>query len=996
MIRALVWKETREQGVIVGALAVLGVAVLLAVGILNREGRDSFDPSRIVLTDPGALAVVMLTVTAGAVVGGTLFAAEKENGTDVFLSLLPVRRRGVWAGKMLAGGVLVLVVAAMLTAVAAPLGLLGRGEVLWYCIIGLPTLALAAFAWGSVGSILTRSSLAAAGLGSLFLALAAVLLLPLAAVVLYFAYSRLARWIPWVGLEWGVAIGSSVLFTLLVLPALVSLRLYTRPDRDRLRRAVRGQSGGTAKPPRTSQPGLLARLTSGFRAAVWMNIRQQRRFTLVLCAVGLVSGFGMIVPSAPFAAVWPPASLLLAVLVGTLGWYDEQASGAKRFWLERRLPVARLWWAKVLVGLFACLLVMVVTLAPAAVKAWLARRDDFAQPSFLLTEFRFPLVTFLLLWPAYGFAFGHLVGMLFRKTAVAVAVAVMLAAVAAAVWLPSVLGGGLHWWQVWSPLAVVFAAARVTAWACVADRIGTVRALGRLAVGGGVLLAVVGAGLGYRVVEIPDDVAGRKADVRFEQEQIPRFEDNLAGQEYRRGGVQLHEAVFGRGALQEQLVRRLVSSPLNAAYSTDPILQFPKQLETLLSSTLEHGWQPGIENDRILAAMFATGWDQTLESASQLPLGTLEDPRDLTLNTLLRHLHAMNGADALLLVRGLKAQHDGDPERFVTDFAQVLHLSHTVRNKSVQGCAVAGRRMEQRAMQAVPRWMERLHGRDDLLAKLDALIVAHDAACGDDRAEIRLADQVVLRNTFKAPGEVLRRQWRHADADEDAKARMDIEADLIGVGWQMPWEEERHERLLARGNATGYGRWTEDSTFHGLPAIGLTPHQQSGWIGFGFSEVETQLQTERRAARLLIAIRRFELKHGRPPEAIAALVPEFLSAVPIDPFAFIPFSYRLARPGETVHMITRTPPPAPATLTELGTGLVALGGGGATVENPQVAVLPFTNGAQAEWTFAVPAGRPVVWSVGRDKRNDGGTKASTAVSWMGDLIYISPPVPAAR
>jgi hypothetical protein len=760
---------------------------------------------------------------------------------------------------------------------------------------------------------------------------------------------------------------------------------------------VRGPkaAGGKPRPPRSS---LFARLTSSFRAAVWMNVRQQRRFTLVLAAVGLASGFSLLLPAVPFAAVWPPLSLFLAVLVGALGWYDEQASGAKRFWLERRLPVARLWWAKVLVGLFACLLVTAVALAPAAVKGWVARRDEFASPSFVLAGYQFPLVTFLLLWPAYGFAFGHLVGMLFRKTAVAAAVAVMVAAVAAAVWLPSILGGGLHWWQVWAPLAVVFAAARVTAWACVADRIGTVRALGRLAVGGAVLLAVVGVGLGYRVLEVPDEVAGRKADVRFEQEQVPRFEDNLAGQEYRRGGVQLHEAVFGRGALQQDLTRRLVASPLTASYSADPILQFPKPLETLLNTTLEHGWQPGGENDRLLAAAFATGWDDTLAAASRLPLGTLEDPRDLTLNTPLRHLHAMHGADALLLVRGLKAQHDGDPERFVSDFAQVLHLSRTVRNKSVQGCAVAGRRMERRAVQALPHWLEQLNGRDDLLAKLDAVIAAHDAACGDDKADIRLADQTVLRNTFKRSGEVLRRQWRHADADEDAKGRMDIEADLVGVAWQMPWEEERQERLLARGNASGYGRWAEDSTFRGLPSVGLTPHVQSGWFDMkgGYDVVEGAVQADRRAARLLVAIRRFELKHGGPPQKLLDLVPEFLPAVPLDPFAFTPFNYRLAGPNETLQMITRTPPPVLATLTPFGHGLIAVGGATTLIENPLAGTLPFTQSTQVEWPLPVPAGRPVVWSVGWDRRNDGGTKPLTTVSWVGDLIYLPPPVPAAR
>ncbi len=992
MIRALLWKETREQGLIVGALAVLGLAVLVGLGILN--GGNEYLDSRTVLTNPGVLAVVMLTITGGAVVGGTLFAAEKENGTDVYLAMLPVRRRAIWVGKMAAGTGLVLGVTAVLFAAGASVGLLGRAEYLGLWAVALPSLALATFGWASVGSVLNRSSLPAAGLGVFMMMSVSSLLAP----VLFLLFGALMRLISRVfpmgnSLAPELTVGSAMLFVLLALPAWLSHRLYTAPDRDRHRRAVQGRSAGKPRPPRAGRFAPLGRLTASVRAALWINLRQQWRFTLALTLMGLLSGLSMLAPQVSLVAVWPPVGLFLAVLVGVLGWYDEQSSGAKRFWLERRLPAGHLWWAKLSVGVVACLLVSLVTLLPVAVKAWVVRREFDLRPSFLLGEHDFPLVTFLLLWPAYGFAIGHAVGLLFRKAVVAASVAVMVAAVAAAVWLPSLLGGGVWAWQVWLPLVPVLLTARALVWWCVADRVGTPRALARLAGGAALLVATVAAGLAFRVVEIPTDPT-RGADEAFEREQIPRFEDNLAGLEYRRAGSLLHEGVYGRAALADQIAKRRVGTPVNYSRDPDTLDRLPKPLATLLDTSLEHGWQPSEANDQLLSYTFSTGWAESVEEAAKLPLGTLEDPRELTLNSPLRHLHSLTGADALLLARGLKAQHDGDPERFVSDFALVLGLSRTVRNKSVQGCAVAGRRMERRAVQGLERWLERLHGRDDLLAKIDTLLAEYDAACGNDTADIRLADQVVLRNTFRQSGEVLQRHWGYAELPEDARTRMGTEVDLVGVAWQMPWEKERHERLIARGNTAGYGWGAESSPFAGLPAISHLPHSQSAWYlsRGGLELAEGTALADRRAARTLVAIRRYELKNGEPPATLAALVPEFLPAVPLDPFDKMPLRYRLSA-GEKLKIEGRTPPfTATLPLTEFGTELAEVAGGVVVSEQDARITRPWAGGLDVQWDKLVPAGRPILWGVGPDRLDGGGVRVNHRFS-NSDMVYVAAPMP---
>ncbi|MCU0704759.1 MAG: ABC transporter permease [Fimbriiglobus sp.] len=1018
MIRALLWKEAREQGLIVGALAVLGLAVLLGLGILNGS-TDQLD-SRTALTNPGVLSVVMLTITAGAVVGGTLFAYEKENGTDVLLGMMPVRRRAVWAGKMAAGAALVLPVTGVLFGAAAAVRLLGSPAYLPLWAVGLGTLALATLGWASVGSAFSRTSLAAAGWGVVLLVGATLVLVPCGIGLFVFGIQRAGRTLPPLGAATTeVTLGSALLFTLVAIPAVVSYWLYTAPDRDRVRRAVEVKATGGR--PRPRRPGLLSgvwRWTAGIRAALWMSLRQQRRFTLVLAAVGAVCGLTLLAPAAPFVAVWPPVAFFLAVLVGVVGWYDEQTAGAKRFWVERRLPAARLWWAKVTVGALATTVVTLAALVPVAVKAWVARRDPDAVPSYLLTSYHFPLFTFVLMWPAYGFAFGHVVGMLFRKTVVAAAVAAMVGAVAAAVWLPSVLGGGLHPWQVWAPLVGVFATARALAWACAADTVGTFRGLIRLAFGTTVTAAAVGGGLMYRMIEIPDDPA-RNADEVFKRDQIPPFDTNLAGQEYRRAGSLLQEAVAGRGSLQDAATIARMSTPANAAFSAGTFDQhLPRPLAELVETTLEHGWTPSEQSHRLLTQVFGTGWDESAAAAARLPLGTLEDPRDLTLNSPLRHLDALTGADALLLTRGLKSQYEGDPERFVQDFSVVLNLSRTIRNKSVQGCAAAGRRVERRAVQGFTRWLERLHGREDLLTRIESLLAEHDAVCGDDAADVRLADQVVLRNTFRQSGEVLRRQWRFGQAGEEVRVKQNAEADLVGVAWQMPWEQERQERLIARGNIKGYGNYSPDSPFLGLPGVDALPHVLDQWYlrHDGFSAAEGMVQSDRRAARTLIAIRRFEMKNARPPKALAELVPEFLPAVPLDPFNKQPFRYRLST-GEQIEITSRTQPRTPILLTDIGMQVVALSGGLAVPAEPDTRPLqpPSPNNPTEEtpsrtdlrftvsvgfspeplWLKEVPAGRPVLWGIGPDRVDNGGTKVNSR-AFVGDAVYFPPPIPADR
>ena len=60
-----------------------------------------------------------------------------------------------------------------------------------------------------------------------------------------------------------------------------------------------------------------------------------------------------------------------------------------------------------------------------------------------------------------------------------------------------------------------------------------------------------------------------------------------------------------------------------------------------------------------------------------------------------------------------------------------------------------------------------------------------------------------------------------------------------------------------------------------------------------------------RIARARLAIRRYELRHGRPPATLKELIPTYLPAVPQDPFAPKPLVYQVK--GKTARIYSRGP-----------------------------------------------------------------------------------------
>jgi ABC-type transport system involved in multi-copper enzyme maturation permease subunit len=902
MFRAVVWKEVREQGLIGLTLVVLGSGVLAGAAALADPPAATAPPADVVRhLGLGLLATLMLAVTAGVVCGGAVFAAEREAGTMGFLDALPVSRGRLWAAKLVAGLGLAAAQIGLLVAVAAALGLVPTAG--WARAVGV--FALVAFAWGAFGSTVARTTL-----GSVGVAIPAAVV---TAVWVMLGVMLLSR-SPATGIRPTEALAFLVL--MFVIPVGLSARVFTAPDR------LRAAAGADA-------PGAGGRAGGRFgaRALVWLAVRQLRGPGPVIAAFALVAGLGMLAPGSPSVVTWYGVGLAAGVLAGVTAVADEQVRGVARFWGEQRLPVGRAWAVKVAVhALFAVGLLLLAT-APLAVRAQATGRGwgpAAVLGSALFGELGGRWWVYLLVPAAYGFAAGHLAGLVFRKLVVACGVGGIVGGVGAAAWWPSLLAGGVAHWQVWAPPALALLTARLLAPAWAADRVAARRPLGILA--GGCLAAALAlaAGVGWRVLEVPDRPGGED-DIAYVGA-LPPVDVNRGGSAFRtaverftRAAAPVPEpdrppAEAGRGGRRSRAEDRAADA-LRRGWpgAADP------DLAAWLDRVFDPPREPGEEP-----------WPDVAAAAAGFPVGIYEYPQlaptgggqDPTLP------HALRMAVALL-ARGLQKQAGGDHAEFPRAARVVLALARTLRNGTVANTFRAGVEVESAALVAADAWLDRLPARAgaDLLRDLAAALEDGDPAGPFDPTPHLLAERFVIREGQKAPSQSL--PGLLSPANPDAAAQ---EVDLVALAWTVPWERERTRRLVGLGFENGPA---DHRLVAGRPGAKLLVRPR---LPDELTERERALRLARRAAVLKLALRAHRADHGRYPdpdrgEGLGALEKgRYLRRVPPDPHAEDrPFGYRVARGGE---VIQPSRPGRP---------------GGPPGPPP-----------------TVPAGQPILWSVGPD------------------------------
>jgi hypothetical protein len=988
VIRAVVWKEFREQGLIGLTLLVLGSGVLVAAAALADPPTPGAAPADVIrFLGAGLLATLLLAVTAGMVCGGALFAAEREAGTIGFLESLPVSRWHLWQAKLAAGAVLVGVQVGAVVAVAAGLGLFPT--VGW--AVAVVVYALLAFCWGLYGSTLARTTLGSVGLAIPAASVAAfVFLFP---ILLFFQHP---------GTNLPRAEGALLFLGLMFVTPIVGSGLaFTRPDRDRAAddptpalfpAPARRPDRDPGPPP---APGGRARARVGWKALVWLAARQLAGPGGTLSSFAIVFGTALLLPTMQPFLVWPALALAAGVLAGVTSFADEQANGTARFWGERRLPVGRAWAVKVVVFLgFAAWLVLLLAL-PLAARALVGGGRAGQGETTLSAVFRSLMFEdrnlgaqgwkYLLAPAAYGFAFGHLCGIVFRKAVVAAGVAVLLGGTAAALWLPSLLAGGVTHWQLWLPPVLVLATARLLMRGWASERQTTPGAAGTLAAGGVVAALALAAGLGYRATEVPDEGDG-EADIRYVQGLLP-FDANEGGRLFRTAAEQFAGAAAPAGGPFDRTgpldPRR---GPMIERVDSVPAYGFPPADGDGADPGL-HAWMNQLYETESPRGRDVPWFKLAADAAGQ-PTGLYEHPQVTGTTAGAMTLENGRRMAVVLVAHGLRQQVLGDPGPFVDDLKTVLALGRTMRNGSVIVAVNRGNDVTRTALLATDRWLERLPGRPDLLrAALDAVLEDdravptrvlpdgrvlpaeipprdHPPPAEFDPAPHLLAERYVTRELMKAPSQWLPEQLTPVGGDKEAAGPV---VDLVTFGWSVPWERERTRRLVGLGPEQGGGARYRSLT-RGRPGAGLLAAHNPSTADL--AEHDRKLRVDRRAVALRLAVRLYQAERQTTPAALDDLVAAgYLPAVPADPYDGAPFRYRVAGPdGEALG------PP------------------------PRVRVGPGPPPAPPPVSRAEP-GQPILWSVGPNRSDDGGRGLPVAPGNPGsreDLVYLVPLPPVPR
>jgi hypothetical protein len=582
---------------------------------------------------------------------------------------------------------------------------------------------------------------------------------------------------------------------------------------------------------------------------IWLTSRQGLLVALGLAGAGLVLGAVLLAPESQALLIWPGATLACGVLAGVTALGEEQTRGVARFWAERRLPLGRMWLAKIAIHFAIASLAALVMFLPiyAAAPGMPLRSRLLAQYEMGL---RAELPRFLWLGVVYGFVFGHLCGMLFRKTVVAGLVAVVAGATFLGLIGPSVLSGGAAAWQVWGPAAIVLVTARLLLYPWATERVVTRGPILRVAGGTAAAGIVLAAGIGYRVWEIPD-VPDQLAESGFEST-IPRIDE-------RDSGRQLASAVRQYRTAADEAQALFPGRPTGGRTGMRANASVPDESDPL-TRVAQRGWTA--ESKLLipwLDRVFEAPWVKLLDDVEGRPLGVFEDPRSVDYFTppdLMRDLREMT-----LAIRARGAQHleEDKPETYAQLFRGGLATVRSVRNKSGARSPEFALQCEELLFVGLEDWLERLEGRADLLRDLLRVLEHHEMEMPVGGQDTYWADQVILRNTFDRVGTWLP---RFLDGRPNERAnpspRAEAESDLVAFAWSVPWERVRRERILRV--QTHPDRRVDPNWVSGLHLISAAMWRKNQ--AARLSPMDQRGLTWRRLARLQIALRLHDLERG--------------------------------------------------------------------------------------------------------------------------------------
>lgn len=994
MIAAIVWKEWREQRSI--ALVVLAFGVLALM--LTAQFADPMTSANVLEgSGPRELMAPAVVYLAGIVCGALLLADEKEVGTFEFLDSLPCRRWQLWFGKVVFGVGLTAIQAGIFTSLALALGCAPPFVSALKYWIAITFIGLLSFGWGTFGGALARSTLGAVFQGAVVSSMVGLLLAVPAAIIAgprsygtrltLVSFAHLAIWL-----------GAGLL---------ASAAIFTALDRRRWSAAAMGKERGPVVARRSSWP------TLGISALAWLSIRQAIWIMIGAFVAGIAIGAVMLMPEAHPFLIWPSGTLALGVLAGVTTMGEEQTRGVARYWAERRLPLGRMWLIKMTVHFSIAVLAATLMLIPlfAVAPALPFRSHLFADhdPSIRADLFRFVWVGLV-----YGFAVGHLMAMLFRKTVVAGLVASICGATIVGLIAPSVLCGGASAWQIWGPAVVLIVTARLLLYPWSTERVLGAGPLSRALAGGALAAALIAAGIVYRVYEIPD-VSDQLAESGFEA-RIPSRETNESGKIVRSAALQFRrsaDAAKGAYPVSSRSASTPGSSTPGPARPGGP----PPEETDILERVARFGTPEEIQKLKPwLDEVFKDNWATLLNELDGKPLGVFEDPRDLDYLSTDEDPKSFREMMFALRARGNEQlQTEGDilaPVRFAPG---ALAACRTARNLSGWRTPHIALQAEELVLHGISEWIAELDGPVDQVRLLHSVLARHEREMPVGVDDPFWADRVIMRNTVDRVGTWLPQLLDPRSArGSKASAQAEAEAEVIGIAWNVPWERARRDRIL---RVFSHADMRVDQAW--LSGIHLRPRWRTD-RGGRLGDLDRRCETLRRAVRLQVAVRLYQLERGEAPTSLERLVPDYLPAVPLDPYSGQPFRYRLST-TESIEVGGPGRPPQPGPLglaaAEVG-GAIALPGGWPTAMTSfagfaslQNTPVPSPGRAPAfgvvsmggiatgappppPKTIKVIPGTGIIWSVGPDKSDNGGRRTPRVGSQPSDgqdWIFVVPP-----
>lgn len=858
MTYTLAWKEFREQQAI--WLAVIVMAVLILAGL-----KASLQPSELATLDglglPGGVVVLLsLAGVYGLACGASLFAGEVENRTLAYLDSLPTTRADLWWTKAISGLALSASQGLLLALVGCVASLeIPQPEHLFWV---LPLTTTEAFAWGLVGSAVTRSALPAAALGAVPLSLSWLL-------------GGVMFWPP-------PLLGVLPRMGLLLLALLLSRRLFCEPDRTRtplastaLRRTPRQATADGAPTP--------------LRSLLWLIVRQGWGEALVLGVLAFVEG--LFLPKGGLT-LWLFVTLSAGVLCGTGTFRDEQAGDSARFLGEQRLPPGLFWivklgcWLTLAVGLTVLMFVVGVL---AAGTNGVSASSAFGQNLLLRPE---SALVLLVVGLFYGFAVGQLAALVVRKPPASVVLAVLLAGPAVAVWVPSAILGGLPVWQPLTPIAILLAAGFLVRREWAADRMTSRRAVLTLVVAVVLSVGVIGGALAWRVVEVPDGQP--PFDVAAFEKTLPSPEQNTAGRLIRQATQRLRERLQ---AMEPQFPQGAAmggagGAPGAVAMPPGGEAMLPRDFSEEAAAVAAHGWKRGSpELARWLDQLFADDWVKLVLELPEQPLGVLENPELLRLSSLIPTTQECGPMARYCTARALQLQAAGKNREALELLDAVLALSRNLRNKAVPVSYLIGLSIERSALIGLQHWLDGVGRQRELLQSAATILARHEAELPPLSDSLK-TEYLIFRNSVLNPQE-LGRLAAPAHRGEGFSL-----ANWVTLVSPTPWERLRLERLLnaaftlrmqtATPTASEDERRLEHLLASSLLHRAVPPRSDQLQIAdsMGLAWVH--------GTRLMTALTLYQIGNNKPAGELAELVPKYLPEVPTDPFNGGPFRYRLS------------------------------------------------------------------------------------------------------